>query len=252
MQLGFDITGDTKVGDQISEVVLNHSTMQIDTNNDGVLDSTKVIPAVIKSSFGFIGVDYDTTNIAVGNSHPFIILKDSSGSAWSSSLNYEVSGIYQSEVVNNQSTIGIIEKGGSSVNPFYQKWSFIHQSGFYTAQVSASTATRLTTSELIAEEQTYNVDLDGNGTIGDDIERYLFLDANNPALVQTQIGNYAISFGEVLGVNDLGLPILMATSGNPWTPTRGNSITGVFSRKEWFSTNDFNNRKRRFKLFSCI
>ena len=66
------------------------------------------------------------------------------------------------------------------------------------------------------EEQTYNVDLDGNGTIGDDIERYLFLDTNNPSLVQTQIGNYAISFGEVLGVNDLGLPILMATSGNPW------------------------------------
>ena len=37
MQLGFDITGDTRVGDQISEVVLNSSTMQIDTNNDGVL-----------------------------------------------------------------------------------------------------------------------------------------------------------------------------------------------------------------------
>ena len=79
-------------------MVLNSSTIQIDTNNDGVLDSTKVIPAVIKSSFGFIGVDYDTTNIAVGNSHPFIILKDSSGSAWGTSLNYEVSGIYQSEV----------------------------------------------------------------------------------------------------------------------------------------------------------
>ena len=47
------------------------------------------------------------------NSHPFIILKDSSGSAWSTSLNYELSGIYQSEVTNNQSTIGIIEKGGS-------------------------------------------------------------------------------------------------------------------------------------------
>ncbi len=231
MQLGFDITGDTKVGDQISEVLLNSSTMQIDTNNDGVLDSTKVIPAVIKSSLGFIGVDSDTTNIAVGNSHPFIILKDNTGSAWSTSLNYEVSGVYQSEVVNNQSTIGIIEKGGSTLNPFYQKWSFTHQSGFYTAQVSASTATRLTTSELIAEEQTYNVDLDGNGTIGDDIDRYLFLDANNPALVQTQIGNYAISFDEVLGVNDLGLPILMATSGNPWTPTRGNSITGVFAER---------------------
>ena len=68
MQLGFDITGDTKVGDQISEVVLSSSTMQIDSNNDGVLDSTKVIPAVIKS-FGFIGVDYDT-NTAVGNSQP--------------------------------------------------------------------------------------------------------------------------------------------------------------------------------------
>ena len=57
---------------------------------------------------------------------------------------------------------------------------FYHQSGFYTAQVSASTATRLTISEVIAEEQTYNVDLDGNGTIGDDIERYLF-SANQPA-----------------------------------------------------------------------
>ena len=232
MQLGFDITGDTKVGDQISEVLLNSSTMQIDTNNDGVFDSTKVIPAVIKSSRWFHWCRLVTQrNIAVGNSHPFIILKDSSGSAWSTSLNYEVSGIYQSEVVNNQSTIGIIEKGGSTLNPFYQKWSFAHQSGSYTAQVSASTATRLTTSEVIAEEQTYNVDLDGNGTIGDDIDRYLFLDANNPALVQTQIGNYAISFGEVLGVNDLGLPILMATSGSPWVPTRGNSITGVFAER---------------------
>ena len=90
----------------------------VDTNNDGVLDSTKVIPAIIKSSFGFFGVDYDTANINVGESHPFIILKDSSGSAWSTSLNYELSGIYQSEVVNNQSTIGIIEKGGSTLNPF--------------------------------------------------------------------------------------------------------------------------------------
>ena len=117
-------------------------------------------------------MEYDTANINVGESHPFIILKDSSGSAWSTSLNYELSGIYQSEVTNNQSTIGIIEKGGSILNPFYQNEAFVHQSGSYTAQVSASTATRLTTSELIAEEQTYNVDLDGNGTIGDEIERY--------------------------------------------------------------------------------
>ena len=56
----------------------------------------------------------------------------------------------KAKLVNNQSTIGIIEKGGSTLNPFYQKWSFAHQSGFYTAQVSASTATRLTISELIA------------------------------------------------------------------------------------------------------
>ena len=48
MQLGFDITGDM-VGDQISEVMLTSSTMQIDTNNDGTLDSTKVIPAVTKA-----------------------------------------------------------------------------------------------------------------------------------------------------------------------------------------------------------
>ena len=118
------------------------------------------------------------------------------------------------------------------MNPFFQKWTFVHQSGSYTAQVSASTATRLTTSELIAEEQTYNVDLDGNGTIGDDIERYFFLAANHPALVQTQLGNYAISFGEVLGVNDLGLPILMTSSGNSMgSNTRGNSITGVFAER---------------------
>ncbi|RZP23130.1 MAG: DUF4214 domain-containing protein [Burkholderiaceae bacterium] len=231
MQLGFDITGDNRVGDQISEISLNYRTSLVDTNDDGVLDSTKVIPAVIKSSLGFFGVDYDTANIAVSNSHPFIILKDSSGSAWSTSLNYELSGIYQSEVINNQSTIGIIERSGSTLNPFYQKWNFAHQSGSYTAQVSASTATRLTTSELIAEEQTYSVDLDGNGTVGDDIDRYLFLDRNNPALVQTQIGNYAISFDEVLGVNDLGLPILITTSNNPWTPTRGNFITGVFTER---------------------
>ena len=69
-----------------------------------------------------------------------------------------LSGIYQSEVTNNQSTIGIIEKGGSILNPF-SKWTFVHQSGGYTAQVSASTATK-TTSELIAEEQTYNVDVE--------------------------------------------------------------------------------------------
>ena len=231
MQLGFDITSDGRVGDQISEIPLNYKTSMVDTNNDGVLDSTKVIPAIIKSSFGFFGVDYDTANINVGESHPFIILKDSSGSAWNTSLNYELSGIYQSEVTNNQSTIGIIEKGGNILNPFYQKWTFVHQSGSYTAQVSASTATRLTTSELIAEEQTYNVDLDGNGTIGDDIERYLFLAANQPSLVQTQVGNYAITFGEVLGVNDLGLPILMTTAGNPWVPTRGNPVTGVFAER---------------------
>ena len=29
----------------------------------------------------------------------------------------------------------------------------------------------------------------------------------------------------------MGLPILMTTSGNPWTPTRGKSITGVFSER---------------------
>ena len=45
----------------------------------------------------------------------------------------------------------------------------------------------LTTSELIAEEQTYNVDLDGNEMIGDDIERYLFLDANNPVLFKHKL-----------------------------------------------------------------
>ena len=59
MQLGFDITSDGKVGDQISEIPLNYKTSMVDTNNDGVLDSTKVIPAIIKSSFGFF--EWSTT-----------------------------------------------------------------------------------------------------------------------------------------------------------------------------------------------
>ena len=107
----------------------------------------------------------------------------------------------------------------------------MHNSASYTAQASASTATRLTISEVIAEEQTYGVDLDGNGTIGDDVEQYIFLAANHPSLVLTQVGNYSLSFDEVLGVNTLGLPNLITTSGNPWIPTRSNSVTGVLAER---------------------
>ena len=43
MQLGLT-TGDNQVGDEI-QIILNSTTSPIDTNSDGVVDSTKVIPA---------------------------------------------------------------------------------------------------------------------------------------------------------------------------------------------------------------
>ena len=231
MSLGFDVTGDFNVGDSITKIVLNSTTVPQDTNNDGINDSTKIIPAVINTSFGLYGIDYDISNIAVGNSHPFTILKNSTGNSWQPTTNYKISGVYETESVNNQSVIGLIERGGSDTNPFYQKWSFVHGSASNTAQVSAASATRLSISEIVAEEQRHGVDLDGNGKIGDDVERYIFLAPNHPALVETQIGNYALSFQEVLGVNSIGLPILTTTSGKSWLPTRGNTTTGVFSER---------------------
>ena len=109
ISLGFDITGDNNVGDSITKIVLNSSTVPQDTNNDGINDSTKIIPAVINTSFGLYGIDYDISNIAVGNSHPFTILKNSTGNSWQPTTNYKISGVYETESVNNQSVIGLIE-----------------------------------------------------------------------------------------------------------------------------------------------
>ena len=124
---------------------------------------------------------------------------------------------------------------------FIKNGFFAQQAGTSSAEATATTGTRLSVSQLIAEEQTYRVDLDGNGTIGDEIAKNIFVSSNQPSLVQTQVGDYALSFQAILGVNAIGFPVLINTSGNSWVPTRGNTITGVFADRKWFGADSFNN-----------
>ena len=205
--------------------------MQIDSNADGLVDTTNDIPGLIKTSNGYYGLLSDTANVNVGNHKPFVMLESSAGVTWQPSLNYDISGIYDVDSVNGGSTTVVIEKSGSDANPFYQKWIFAQQAGTFSAEATSVTGTRLSVSQLIGEEQAYRVDLDGNGTIGDEIAKNIFLSSNQPSLVQTQVGDYALSFQGILGVNAIGFPVLINTSGNSWVPTRGNTITGVFAER---------------------
>ena len=156
-----------------------------------------------------------------------VSLFSTTGSNWTQTANHS---IYNIVYVKGKSNLGlkfgpveplivVIEKSTDLTNnllKFHEfEISFDRSAG---NQVSAAFST--TPVGLAALEQYYNTDLNKNGVIG-----------YNPVLVKTQIGNYAFSFSEVLGINDLGLPILMTSRGDPWIPTRGSPITGVFGER---------------------
>ena len=110
MQLGFDITGDSYVGDSVSNIIFNSTTVQIDSNADGLVDTTNDIPGLIKTSNGYYGLLSDTANVNVGNHKPFVMLESSAGVTWQPSLNYDISGISDVDSVNGGSTTVVIEK----------------------------------------------------------------------------------------------------------------------------------------------
>jgi len=227
---GFDITGDGIVGDQITDVFVAGQLTKVDTDGDGVVDSLRQNPSVVKSTLGFYGADYTDGGVRVGDKHSFVIFKASNGESWAPSLNYKITGIYETVPSASGSLLGIVEQGGSATTPTYQKWLFSFQSGATSAQALSSSAATLTTSQLIADEQNFAVDLDGNGTIGDQITNVIIKGTNQPSLVQVQSGNYAFDFSPVNGSTGVsGLQVLVPSSGTTWEPTRGNEITGVFT-----------------------
>ena len=229
--LKFDITGDGQIGDKITDVFVQTTSRRVDSNGDGVIDSIIQTPAVIKSSLNLYGFDYTEVGTKVGDVHPFVMLKTSSGTGWNQSSNMSITGAYETQQSATMSQITLIEKGGTSLLPIYQKWFFNYQKDSNIATASNSVPTVLSVSDLIGEEQSKNVDLNADGVIGDQVLKTVFRSSSEPSLVQVQTGNYGFDFpAGTVGVAS-GLQILLTTSGAQWQPSRNIEISGVFAEQ---------------------
>ncbi|OUW03748.1 MAG: hypothetical protein CBD16_03060, partial [Betaproteobacteria bacterium TMED156] len=229
--LNFDITGDGLVGDKITSVLVQTSSRREDTNGDGIIDDIIITPAVIKSSLNFYGFDYSEGGANVGDVHPFVMLKTSTGGVWSESRSMEISGAYEVQVSAGMSQITLIEKGGTAYAPIYQKWLFNHQKDLNVSSATNSIPTALSVSDLIGEEQSKNVDLNGDGTIGDQVLEKVFSNNTEPSLVKVQSGNYALDFPAGTSNISSGLQVLVTSSGSKWQPSRNVEISGVFAEQ---------------------
>ena len=229
--LKHDITGDGLVGDKITEVFVQTSSRKVDSNGDGVIDSILQTPAVIKSSLNLYGFDYSEAGSKVGDVHPFVMLKTSTNTSWSQSSNMNITGAYEVQQSATMSQITLIEKGGTALLPIYQKWYFNYEKDSNIATASNSVPTAISVADLIGEEQSKNVDLNGDGVIGDQILKTVFSSNSEPSLVQVQSGNYGIDFPNgTVGVSS-GIQVLLTTSGAQWQPSRNVEITGVFAEQ---------------------
>ena len=229
--LNYDITGDGLVGDKITDVFVQTTSRRVDSNGDGIIDSIIHTPAVIKSSLNLYGFDYTEGGSKVGDVHPFVMLKTSTNTSWSQSNNMKITGAYEVQQSATMSQITLIEKGGTASLPIYQKWLFNYEKGSNIAAASNSVPTAISVADLIGEEQSKNVDLNGDGVIGDQILKTVFSSNSEPSLVQVQTGNYGIDFPTgTVGVSS-GIQVLLTTSGTQWQPSRNVEITGIFAEQ---------------------
>ena len=229
--LNFDITGDGLVGDKITEVFVQTSSRKVDSIGDGKIDSVIQTPAVIKSSLNLYGFDYTESGAKVGDVNPFVMLKTSSGVGWTQSSNMSITGAYEIQPSATMSQISLIEKGGTASLPIYQKWLFNYQQDSNIATASNSVPTPLSVPDLIGEEQLINVDLNGDGVIGDQVLKTVFTSNSEPSLVQVQTGNYGLDFPAGTPGISSGLQVLLTTSGTQWEPSRNVEISGVYAEQ---------------------
>jgi hypothetical protein len=159
------------------------------------------------------------------------MLKTSSGNGWTQSSNMDITGAFEIQQSATMSQITLIEKGGTASVPIYQKWLFNYQKESNIATASNSVPTALSVADLIGEEQSKNVDLNGDGVVGDQILKTVFSSNSEPSLVQVQTGNYGMDFPTgTVGVSS-GIQVLLTTSGTQWQPSRNVEITGVFAEQ---------------------